>query len=551
MAPTVIEFDKTLQERLQEYRDIFSVSAEFDEGYPGSCKNRILGSQVKDFWRNYLSVVLAPRGWRAIWKIPVEKCQLMSLQYPSEILVEVLSTSLETFSAEVKVLSINEKPLPQTRRSAGLIELFPVDFNYELVDPWILADDLDKFRFFFQQIWYPWDETDDSSSWPESYLEKRLNLLYDMVTGEVRAEDAERIRYLVSKSRCIKEEMERAEAAMEECEDVDSAGCDGSQSDLGSSDYSDDIGVISSQLEKLNVPESIGENEAGESEESLLVRMVELQKEMKYIQDEVELLSSSSIRTAMANEKLRRCKQYMHVNSCSPQSENIPKEVSTFSKTVVAVLGKGSMFELKSFLDLIESRYGKGEKYEIEIYPQLQLAKDLVPSKETIFALCAGSHSLKSCEKFLAPGTIVGGISNEMKAVKTTIVGQSLGKVMIIVDWSKFGPLPPNHISVARLENICFDPIGSEAVVLVECGSLSIKQCSFVHASGEHSPKIGLLPTPSTSVLEIYERFGANCKIDEIPPGSKFSMLHLPVTAAFVVPPQRGIAVGAGGFKRL
>ncbi|XP_046390884.1 protein nessun dorma-like isoform X2 [Ischnura elegans] len=297
MAPVITEFRKTLRQRLNEYREIFSIRDEYDD-VSFSVRD------VKNLWRDYLSDALAPRGWRAIWKVPAEKCLVMSLTYPREILVEVLSIELETFSADVEV--IDDKPLPASKTHAALIELYPVDDDNDFVDGWILADDLDKFRFFFVHMWYPWDETDSSESWSNVVLKKRLNLLYDLETGELSEKNSKYIQHLIKKAHCIQMEMDKAGVAIDECEDsAHSSSSDGSFGSRESIDSEDVEVLLSSQLERMDIPDGEGETMSAENEESLFVRMVELHNEMKYIQEEVELLGNSIVRQALANEKLK------------------------------------------------------------------------------------------------------------------------------------------------------------------------------------------------------------------------------------------------------
>ncbi|XP_046390881.1 protein nessun dorma-like isoform X2 [Ischnura elegans] len=459
---------------------------------------------------------------------------------------KVLSIELETFSAVVEVID-DDEPLYATKRLAALIELYPIDHGNGFIDGWILADDLDKFRFFFVHMWYPWDETDGSESWTELVLKRRLDLLYDMVTGELSEEDSTWIRNLIAKARWNQVEIDKAADAIDEGEDsAISNRCNGSF-DSRESNVSEEEEVLPYQIERMDNPDGEGETKSTENEESHVARLYELQKEMKFIQEEVELLASSSVRKALAKEKLKRCRQSMAKKPCITLGKDTPKEIPKYSRSIVAISGKSSIFELQSFLRLIEARYQQEGKCEVEVYPKFQFAKDVVSCAETTFVLCSGFHSLNSSEDFLLPGTTVGGISSDMKSAKTTIFGHSLGRVMIIVDWSKLKTLPVKQSSMARLENICFDPVGTEAVLLVECGSVSIKQCSFVHEDTERVPLIGDLLLPSTSILSSFERFGHQCESFQIPPGSMFSMPPLPATAAFEVPPKRGIAVGAGG----
>ncbi|KAG8235557.1 hypothetical protein J437_LFUL015398, partial [Ladona fulva] len=168
----------------------------------------------------------------------------------------------------------------------------------------------------------------------------------------------------------------------------------------------------------------------------------------------------------------------------------------------------------------------------------------------TSYVLSPGVHFMKFTEDLLSPGTTLAGFPEGMGLTPAVIRGHSLGRTMIVVDWAKDQYPPTEEWKSAFLENLNFDPVGVEAVLLVDCGSISVKCCNFGHEEDYCDlPVIGAHNTPSTSILPTYlhhhsvwkESQSDCCENGNLP------LPPLPISAAFECPKQRGIAVGAHG----
>ncbi|KAG8235556.1 hypothetical protein J437_LFUL015397, partial [Ladona fulva] len=320
MASVAIEFDKTLQERLDEFKEIFVWSSEVrDETSTG--QKRASAYLMKDFWGNHLSVVLYPKGWKAIWRVPIGKCLLMDLKHPSNVLVEVISINWENLSADVQVLKINEHYVPSSKRIAALCELFPIEERTTECDPWMIANELDKYR------------------------------LYDMVVGEVNLEDSERMRHLISDARHFQVEFEETGRILEELEEAD---------DLSLSKTPEDMEDLNANFHQMNMHEQVGK----EKEEMLMVRLLFLKRKLKDIQHEFEALEDPVLRKAMANVKLRSLRREYLMNSGGFLNNNCNKDKGQKEeiKNVALVCDKSNFKEIRGFLDYAESKFSNGPK---------------------------------------------------------------------------------------------------------------------------------------------------------------------------------------------
>lgn len=63
------------------------------------------------------------------------------------------------------------------------------------------AEYLDEYRFFYRNIWMPWDdECDDDCGWSEKHLEARINFYFDLKRNMSRPM-ADHIRKLLAEAR--------------------------------------------------------------------------------------------------------------------------------------------------------------------------------------------------------------------------------------------------------------------------------------------------------------------------------------------------------------
>lgn len=171
----VLVFDKSYQERLQEYNDIF-------------CNRTVSLSDVRDIWSFYLECMMDPAGWQAIWKIPRLKCERLSISFPTIVLVYVELIDYKKIEALVKVLAVqDEKVSIPDKHSVPLMQLW---LTKEQDDTVVLnlnrtANCLDMYRFFYNNVFLPWDTDEEDSKWISKYLESRLRLFYDIKNGVI------------------------------------------------------------------------------------------------------------------------------------------------------------------------------------------------------------------------------------------------------------------------------------------------------------------------------------------------------------------------------
>jgi len=77
MSLEIITFEKSFQERLSEYKDVFGVS-----GHVPVCR-------IQDEWYYYIENLIEPAGWQAVWKISRQKCDEFKIRFPTLVIVMV------------------------------------------------------------------------------------------------------------------------------------------------------------------------------------------------------------------------------------------------------------------------------------------------------------------------------------------------------------------------------------------------------------------------------------------------------------------------------
>ncbi|XP_066991250.1 protein nessun dorma isoform X4 [Anabrus simplex] len=166
MAPDQITFTKSLQQRLEDYKEIL-------------CTHKVLpASDVRKEWAYHADLVLEPSGWQAVWKVSRRKCDDLRIQFPAYLFVMVEGIDTESLTAQVTILEETGGHNISERQEAALINLYPtVTQNYKLMYVHETANFLDKLRFFYDYLWQPWDiEDDDKQDWATAHLEARLLL---------------------------------------------------------------------------------------------------------------------------------------------------------------------------------------------------------------------------------------------------------------------------------------------------------------------------------------------------------------------------------------
>ncbi|CAH0553556.1 unnamed protein product [Brassicogethes aeneus] len=191
----VIRFDKSLQERLTEFRDLLPDN---------------LTAANKE-WSFYLELTLDPNGWQAVWKIPRTTCKALKIPFPSIILVFVLDVDFKELTALVKVLAVEDDDIHiHEQHRVPLVQLWVTKEQDESIALNLpsTANAVDILRFFYTKLLMPWDLDEHNADWKEKHLEPRLRLYYDMKNGIIPRATAEHIASLLTEARRIQNQRE-------------------------------------------------------------------------------------------------------------------------------------------------------------------------------------------------------------------------------------------------------------------------------------------------------------------------------------------------------
>ncbi|GLH14499.1 Protein nessun dorma [Gryllus bimaculatus] len=211
----IITFEKTFNQRLEEYRSLL-------------CTDKILpSSQMRSEWSYIAEVVLEPIGWKALWKIPANKRVELGIIGPALVNILVDAVDVKDLSAEVTVITGIDKNIPE-QQNVFLVDLYPTvhQINDELYVK-ETADFIDKLRFFYNHLWMPWDvDDDDNQNWVQQHLESRLKLFFDMQNGSILAEMVLQLQYLISEGRRIQTKISELEDKIEDDMNDETVMCD-------------------------------------------------------------------------------------------------------------------------------------------------------------------------------------------------------------------------------------------------------------------------------------------------------------------------------------
>lgn len=192
----VIKFEKTYQQRLQEYREIFAESSPVG---------------ITQKFSFYLDLLMERSGWLAVWKIPRPVCQDFGINFPTVVQILVENIDLNKLTAAVKIVAVlDDIHLPEIH-VVPLVELWPLKQQNQ-INIYNTSNALDIVRFFYINLYMPWDE--DTNDWVEQHLQTRLQLFYDLKNGILPRGMAEHLRCLLTTAKHLQQQIEK-----EDCEE--------------------------------------------------------------------------------------------------------------------------------------------------------------------------------------------------------------------------------------------------------------------------------------------------------------------------------------------
>ncbi|XP_075983973.1 SHC binding and spindle associated nessun dorma [Anticarsia gemmatalis] len=169
--PTVYTFSRSDAEIQQELLRVFSSGR----------------GTAREQWTMQAELLVEPVGWDALWKLSKEFCKKFEVRFPCIAYITVTSVDFENLSACVDVLSVQHETvsLPENVVDVPLIELWPTMKQRELcINVATTAEFIDLLRFYYNDIWMPWDDADDKVLLPNT-IEERMQLWSDMHNGTI------------------------------------------------------------------------------------------------------------------------------------------------------------------------------------------------------------------------------------------------------------------------------------------------------------------------------------------------------------------------------
>ncbi|CAK1590130.1 unnamed protein product [Parnassius mnemosyne] len=142
---------------------------------------------AREQWSMQAELLVEPVGWDALWKLSKDYCKKFEVRFPCVAYVTVTSVDYEELAACVDVLSVQHAAvtLPERVVDVPLIELWPtLKQREQCVNAAFTAEFIDLLRFFYHNIWMPWDDQDDKVLLP-STIEDRMSLWTDIHNGTI------------------------------------------------------------------------------------------------------------------------------------------------------------------------------------------------------------------------------------------------------------------------------------------------------------------------------------------------------------------------------
>jgi len=307
---------------------------------------------VRLAWSAYLELVVEPAGWRAVLVPSPDTAELLNTEADrrGSLVVEVVDVTCDSLEAEVEIIT----GAPELE---GKLATVPVDELYPLNDqeipslnmtPTVVA--LDLIRFFYKNLWMPWDEDSDCCDWVSEHLENRLSLHFSLVSGSGDQATAIKLDQLVARA-----ELNRT--ALTELEDM----------------------------------ASVAEESQGELSMSyqMLGRMYELHQDQDSIRREAEMLENPTLRLAVE----------------AKTTSSRKKSRKDVTAGVLLVWAGGSLSSLSSLLNTLEAEFGAS--VPITTYPDLQHAVDCSVAGDAIILARPGQHQLRSLGGLTSGGRIM------------------------------------------------------------------------------------------------------------------------------------------------
>lgn len=208
------QFDKSFQQRYSE----FELILDSDENL-----------SVQEIWKTFMEGSIEPAGYSAIWKLSKADCERYAVNYPCEVYGVVQQTVFEEFAVLLIVLSVEDESvhLPEVCQ-VPYEDIFPcLEQENSALNVELTADCLDRYRFFFNYIFFPWDRNDSDLG---KELSSRMQLFFDLKNKNLSKGLSSHVRRMIAEAKYIQRKRDNIELSIDNTdEDLDISSSSGSK----------------------------------------------------------------------------------------------------------------------------------------------------------------------------------------------------------------------------------------------------------------------------------------------------------------------------------
>ncbi|XP_055384328.1 protein nessun dorma [Condylostylus longicornis] len=360
----VFEFQKSLPTRFAEYMIVLSWSEKL-----------VPASQVRDEWSYFLQLQIEPGGWQAIWKVPRVICESLKIPYPTFVMGTVDHVIFEELKAVFSIEAVEEDSvhIPETQE-VKLEDLYvTIQQENTALNTEKTAEIIDNLRFFYKNIWMPWDHDDDDDlDWVKKHLESRLQFYYDLQKKIIKCSVANHIKSLLCEAKYLQEKRQCLEMNISDDDELEES------------------------VPKENVTD-----------------LLQLHLRLKLIKNEMDILENPHMRKVYEEIELKE------------RGVNNDIRENSFSLMVIKPC---TLENLKSFLET--SKTCIENKSLIRICPNLQEALQISQTNDQIL-LDVGNHSVT---KFITNLPDKGMLSGIFETEKTIINSLENERILFLID---------------------------------------------------------------------------------------------------------------------
>lgn len=254
---------------------------------------------------------------------------------------EVRSTDFEELTVDLQVEGVKDESiqLPEIVR-VPLSSIYPTIFQENAVNADITADILDRFRFFYNYIFLPFDS--EEKNWAQKNLIARVQLFFDLNNSKSMSKGmSSHLRQLFAEAKYIQEKRDLLESSME-----------------GNDSY-----------ENLDLSK--------EDSKETAAKLLELHLRMNHIKNEIEILANPEMRDVYESLKFPT------------------KDVVMNEKRIFVINKEGTINDQIQLLEKLKSKIETHDK--IHWMQDLNFALEQAVNSSLIY-IPSGTHSLKFLE---------------------------------------------------------------------------------------------------------------------------------------------------------